>query len=362
MNDGSVAHFVYSYLPVSETFIYNDITSIRRYRVIVLSARKEKKILYPFENLRSIEDMRFPSNLCEFFMFKFFGRSEFLKKCLLECFLLHTHFGHVGLKLVGIKNELGIPMITNFYGADMPILRSSAKRRVLFENGELFIALSQDMKKDVMDLGCDEEKIKVMDTGIDISKFPFRKRNPGKKIRLLTVARLVEKKGLEYLIRAFARVNDAELTIIGRGPMEQRLKNLASTLGVDDKISFLGTVPYDALPSHYYNSDIFVLPSITDSRGGKDEFSMAMKEAMSTGMPVVSTFHAGIPEVITDGKNGFLAPEKDHIALADKIAYMAENPAVCRRISRAGRKTVEKVYDIRKRAKALEAVYKSYER
>src|SRR3989338_6674062 len=218
----NIVHFVYDYLPISETFIYNDITSIKKHNISVLSAKTRNMHLFPFKQIHSIDRLGIPAKYSEFARFKLFDSSAFFKKTILgtKAKLIHAHFGHIGAKLLKIKSTTKIPMITGFYGADIPILRNSGKAERLFSAGEAFIALSDDMKMDLMSIGCHEEKIRVRDVGIDISKFRFEARKPNGNLRFLCVARMVEKKGLPYLIQSMKKIAaalpEATLDIIGR--------------------------------------------------------------------------------------------------------------------------------------------------
>src|SRR3989344_967634 len=359
----NIVHFVYDYLPISETFIYNDITSIKKHNISVLSAKTRNMHLFPFKQIHSIDRLGIPAKYSEFARFKLFDSSEFFKKTILgtKAKLIHAHFGHIGAKLLKIKSTTKIPMITGFYGADIPILRNSGKAERLFSAGEAFIALSDDMKMDLMSIGCPEEKIRVRDVGIDISKFRFEARKPNGNLRFLCVARMVEKKGLPYLIQSMKKIAaalpEATLDIIGDGPMRGELETLVRHLGLENNVRLLGSAPYGEVIKHYYQSHIFVLPSVTDRAGGKDEFSTVIKEAMCSGMPVIATSHAGIPKIIKNGVNGFLVPEKDADALAEAAIGLVARQKTWKAIAMRGRKTIEKLYDIKQRARYLEKLY-----
>ena len=202
--------------------------------------------------------------------------------------------------------------------------------------------------------GCDPKKIIVHHSAIDCNKFFYRERSirRGEPIKIVTVCRLVEKKGLEYSIRAVARLLSRyptiEYTIIGTGPLEESLRNLINKLGVAQNVHLIGYVPQDQIPELLDKSDIFVLASVTAKNGDEEGIPNSLKEAMAEGLPVISTRSAGIPELVQDGKSGFLAPEHDVNAIEKKIELLIKDPGLCTKFGKKGRKKVYQEYDVKK--------------
>jgi len=144
--------------------------------------------------------------------------------------------------------------------------------------------------------------------------------------RILFVGRLVERKGVIYLIWAMRILKErgikAELRIVGEGLLMESLKNSAKDL---DSVKFLGKLSAEDLMEEYKRSDIFVLPSIVDSRGDTEGLGVVLLEALSFGLPVIASNVGGIPDIVEDGKTGILVPEKDPVAIADAIEKLLSN-------------------------------------
>ncbi|MFC2091719.1 glycosyltransferase [Elusimicrobiota bacterium] len=270
--------------------------------------------------------------------------------------IIHCHFGPVGR--VGLKmKELAIfrgKLITSFYGFDVSsyINRAPGIYRNLFDGSDLIIAISEYMKRQLCDLGCNKEKILIHHLGVDCKRFSYKIRSIRKDeaVRIVTVARLVEKKGVEYGMHAVARLIKSgikvEYSIVGDGPLKSYLNMLIKKLDVNDKIRILGWKRQDEVIRILNNSHILLAPSITGSDNGQEGTPVVLMEAMATGMPVISTYHAGIPELVDNGQNGFLVPEKDIDALTGKIEYLINNKELWPVMGRYGRNTVEKKYNI----------------
>ncbi len=280
--------------------------------------------------------------------------------------VLHCHFGQRGIYGAVLK-EVGIPgkLITSFYGGDLSSFIEEAGKSIykpLFEIGDFFLPLSKKFEKILLDLGCPPDKIKVLPLGIDLSKFKYIKRPKHEKITLLTVGRLVEKKGHRYAIEAIRKsvhLKKIEYLIAGDGPMRPELEKLTKKLGISANVEFLGVTNPDLIPKLYKKSDIFILPSHISSRGDTEGTPMVLMEAQATGLPIISTIHSSIPEVVLDKKTGFLVEEKDSEALAKKIDLFIENGALRERMGKLGRVFIRENYDKQILIKRLMEIYKS---
>jgi len=283
--------------------------------------------------------------------------------------IIYCHFGTAGILGVLLK-EIGITgkLITTFHGFDMSAYILSTNRNTykkLFAKGDLFLPISEHWKIKLIKLGCDKEKIVVHHMGVNLEKFKYfdRKKKSGEPIKILTIGRLVEKKGYEYAIKAIKKIivkyRNIEYIIIGDGPLENKLKKLVSESGIKKYIKFVGAAKQDEVLDFYKQAHIFMLPSITASNGDQEGIPVVLMEAQATGLPVISTFHTGIPEVVVDGKAGFLVPEKNVNALIEKLEYLIENPELWPKMGRYGRKFIEENYDIRKLNQKLLKIYQN---
>ncbi|MBA7689291.1 GDP-mannose-dependent alpha-(1-6)-phosphatidylinositol monomannoside mannosyltransferase [subsurface metagenome] len=128
---------------------------------------------------------------------------------------------------------------------------------------------------------------------------------------------------------------------------------------IKNYVKILGAVEQDEILKLYQQAHIFVLPSVTASNGDQEGIPVVLMEAQAVGLPIISTYHSGIPEVIMDGKSGFLVPEKDVNALADRLDYLIEHPEIWSEMGRCGRNFVEEKYDIKKLNQQLVEIYQN---
>ncbi|MBD6617958.1 colanic acid biosynthesis glycosyltransferase WcaL [Komarekiella sp. 'clone 1'] len=283
--------------------------------------------------------------------------------------IIHCQFGtfaQEGLILRDIGAIQG-KLITTFRGYDISQVVHQRGEDVydsLFAKGDFFLANCEYFKKRAIKLGCDEKKIVVHGSGIDSSRFPFKLRNPHPdgKIRITTTGRLIEKKGIEYSIRAVAKVSrihqNIEYNIIGDGYLKESLQQLIEELNIADKVHLLGWKNQPEIIEILDNSDIFMAPSVTATNGDQDAPVNTLKEAMLMTLPVIATRHGGIPELVQDGISGFLVPERDADAIAEKLSYLIEHPEIWSQMGQAGRTYVESNYDINKLNDELIQIYR----
>ena len=281
--------------------------------------------------------------------------------------IIHCHFGPNGiigvlLKEIGIKGKI----ITAFHGYDVNGYPKMAGKNIynnLFRKGDLFTVNTNFTKQRVLELGCEENKITILPAGFQVEKFRFfeRRVKHGEIIKILTVGRLVEKKGHEYAIQAVAKIakkhKNIQYIIAGDGPLRKNLEDLASELKIRNHIRFLGAVEQNQVLKLYQQAHVFILASVIASNGDREGQALVLQEAQAVGLPVTSTFHNGIPEGMLDGKSGFLVPERNVDALAEKLQYIIEHPEIWPEMGRYGRKFVEEKYDIKKLNQRLVELY-----
>ena len=282
--------------------------------------------------------------------------------------IIHCQFGTIGPVALKFRQTgiLSGKIITTFRGIDISRHIQEQGEDVydqLFVEGDFFFANCNFFRDRALKLGCDPNKIVVHGSGIDCSKFAFQSRffpNNG-KIRIATTGRLVEKKGIEYAIRAIAKIVDTypnlEYNIIGDGELMKDFQQLIAELEVGDTIKLLGWKDSSEIANILDRSHIFIAPSVTAADGNQDAPVNTLKEAMAMGLPVISTFHGGIPELVEDGVSGFLVPERNADAIAEKLQMLIENPQLWDKMGKNGRKQVEEKYDMNKLNDELVSVY-----
>lgn len=287
--------------------------------------------------------------------------------------VIHCHFGHQGQRGMAMRNMglLSGKLVTTFHGSDMSRYLRSTGTDVydrLFTEGDLFLPISRFWEGKLIDLGCDSDRITVHHMGIDCGSFTFSARDlpADGKVRLLSVARLVEKKGIEFAVRAVARMTDrypgVEYTIVGDGPLGASLTRLAEQLGVADRVKLVGGKNRDEVIRAMRGAHALLAPSVTSVDGDQEGIPVVLMEAMATGLPVLSTYHSGIPELVEDGTTGYLVAERDDEGLAKKLVRLFEDPAAYERIAAAARDRVERGFDIAKLNDRLLEVFQKVQR
>jgi colanic acid/amylovoran biosynthesis glycosyltransferase len=285
--------------------------------------------------------------------------------------LIHAHFGVEGVYALPLAKRLGIPLVTTFHGFDAtlstPALLTSPAwanyplfRHRLAAEGDLFLCASGFIRQRVLAMGFPEARTRVHYIGVDCRA--IRPRDPAEETRTIVhVARLVEVKGAKYLIRAFKAVAaahpDVELVLIGEGPLKRSLQALARSLGLGDRVRFLGAMPHDEVLGWIRKATMLVLPSVKTLTGRVEGLGMVMLEAAASGVPVVGSRIGGIPEGIVEGESGLLAPERDAAALADRMDVLLRDPERRRRMGGAARAHVERQFDLHRQTELLERHY-----
>jgi len=275
--------------------------------------------------------------------------------------LIHAHFATGGRTALPLARELGVPLLVTLHGFDVTFsgIRQEQYKR-LAEEASLFVCVSEFIRNCALALGFPAEKLITHYIGIDRELFA-----PGAPARprggILFVGRLIEKKGCEYLLRAMKRVQGAhpgcEVTIVGDGPLRPGLEALARELGI--RCKFRGVQPASVVRECLQEAKIFCVPSVTAANGDSEGLGMVFAEAQAMGVPVVSTKHGGIPEVVASQETGLLATERDIEALADALVLLLSDEDLWQRFHRAAQQRVEKHFDLTAQTKLLEKIYKT---
>ena len=303
--------------------------------------------------------------LCDQFIGEFIIRS--LKAHISNISLIHAHFGIDGYQSLWLRKKLNVPLITSLYGFDMetPYLHDTGRAKKLFAEGDLFLVLSRDMAQRLKEKGCPDNKIVVLSLGVDCKEqFQYKKRIRGQKTTFLILSHFVEKKGIIYGIEAFANIikehPNVELRIVGRGPLEDKLKNKVRSLKLDNRIKFINNYefpdPREIVLNEYYSSDIFVLPSV-DVEGDYGGTPTVLMEAQATGMPCITTDDAANSELVIDNITGFVVKQKDVDALTAKMIELIEKPDLCVEFGKNARVHVEKNFNQEIQVAKLKDIY-----
>jgi colanic acid/amylovoran biosynthesis glycosyltransferase len=360
----NIAHLTVKYLNFSETFIYEQIRNMTQFNPVVFTLNTNKNTeKFPVKELYSVSSLP-KIQQTEENIRSIFGRSLYFRELIkkLDVKLIHAHFAYMGNYALQFKKYFNIPLVTSFYGLDIyqltknPLYKLQLKR--LFKHGDFFLPYSSVMYERAIELGCPKEKLMTFTVGIDLQKFRFKERKPGRTINMLYIGRLVEKKGVHYLIQAFAksyeRHRNIKLTIIGDGPLYDQHAAEIKKLGLSQQITMLGYVP--DLAAEIERADFFLSPSVVarsgDAEGG---INVTVIEALASGMPAIVTRQTQ-SDLIFNGKTGFIARERDAEDLSNKMNIFIEKPELITQFGIIGRRSVEKL-DSKDQVIKLERIY-----
>lgn len=274
------------------------------------------------------------------------------------------HFGSTALRMLPVAQKRDIPLVAHFHGHDLSSsLRNRWYRWSLLHALEHFSAIvvvGSHQKKWMIEHGVPKERVHIIPCGVPTQVFKHKVRQPSKGMQFICVCRLVEGKGVEYCIRAFANVVkemiNGRLIIIGDGPLESDLKALVHELRLDECVTFAGLVCPDRVRDLLSESDVFIQHSIVSSTGCVEGFGVSVAEAAATGLPIVATRCGGIVDQVIDGKTGFLVEQKDYKSMAERMLQLACDAELRQKMGQEGRKRMIKHFDTKGQIAKLEEV------
>jgi glycosyltransferase involved in cell wall biosynthesis len=289
--------------------------------------------------------------------------------------LVHVHFGHEAVAFWPIARRLGLPIAVTLHGTDINIHREWWERRgagfatrryptrllkLTRQPRVHFIAVSNAVLDRAIDYGIPAEQLSVRYVGVDVTRF-VSAGNPiiRRKRRIIFVGRTIENKGGDVLIEAFARVRaevgDAELVIVGDGPLLEAWKRLAARAQVP--VVFTGALPSAGVKRQLDEARVFCLPSYTTPNGAAEGLPIVILEAQACGLPVVTSARGGTTEGIRHGETGFAFPERDVSALATALTRLLRDDELAQSMAEAGPRFVAERFDIRRCTSDLENLY-----
>lgn len=364
-----VLHYCKVWLAQTETWLYSQVDDLQRLglRAHVACQRIENFDQFPVQNLHSLQrsgrlpylwdrvvrKLRIRDHLA---FFERIGRE-------LRPQVVHSHFGNLGWANLGAIRALGAKHVVTFYGYDVnglptghPVWRR--RYRDLFNEVDRVLCEGSHMARCIVELGCPEDKVKVQHLGIAVDQIPLRPRSwaPGEPLRVLIAASFVEKKGIPYAIEALGRLArdvPLSLTLIGdagRKPGSQaekrRILAALERTGLRPRTRLLGYQPHAALLREAYAHHVFLQTSVTASDGDTEGGApVSIVEMMATGMPVISTRHCDIPELVGPELEEWLSPERDAGAVENNLRRLLGQAKDWGRFAALGRERVAREYD-----------------
>lgn len=356
-----VALFCTNFLPYSQAFVHEQIRQHQRYQVEVFAWRRFHPDRFPCEAVHLAPLHYIATRRCSAF-------DRRMREAPFD--IVHAHFGPGGCYALPFAQTARLPLVVTFHGYDVPLLSSrdrflplhwpyALRAPELLQQMALGLCASQELHDMLAALGVPQAKLRVFRLGIDVERFvPIQK--PTTEPIVTMIGRFVEKKGFEFGIRAFAQATTglpARLILVGSGPREPQLRALVAQLGISERVQFAGPLPQTEVATLLQQSSVLLAPSVVAKDGNRESGLIVVKEASACGTVPIGTLHGGIPEIIDDGATGFLVPERDVAALADRLGRVLTDGDLRQRLASAGRQKMLSEYDNRERVASLEALY-----
>jgi len=289
--------------------------------------------------------------------------------------VVHAHFWMSGRAAVAAAGPLGVPVVQTFHAlgtvkrrhqgaADTSPPQRLAEERAVARRADLVLATCRDEVAELVAMGADRARVRVVPCGVDVRMFTPagpRAHRSSVRHRVVTVGRMVERKGIDGAIAALALVPDAELVVAGGPPRTElaadpearRLAALARSLDVDDRVTLLGAVARAGMPPLLRSADAVVCAP------RYEPFGMVALEAMACGVPVVASAVGGLLDSVADGVTGVLVPPRDPDALAAALRALLADPARRAAMGRAGRRRALACFGWERIAEATLDAYRS---
>jgi len=302
-------------------------------------------------------------SLGQVYRFLFSGRLAYdLKK--LGCQHVHTHFAHVPTDIAMYAAALSdIPYSVTAHANDLFERGYLLQEKV--QRSSFFATISEYNIRMLERIACNKEQLKLIRCGVDAEKFSSRQDFvPNSTFKVGVIGRLVEKKGIDTLIKAFSLLKEqgikVSLSIAGSGPLDGELKAFVQEEGLgDNRVTFLGAIPHTQVAQFVESLDIFVLPCKQDKNGDMDGIPVVLMEAMLSGVPVISTSISGIPELVINNETGLLVAPNDEGELASAIKVMMDEAANRKNMTAKGITKVNSDFSLQGNTAKLNSLFKS---
>ncbi len=342
----------------SETFIHKSYAALSGRKTLLYGG------YFPthFTSKREEVGQEFPSRPKRFFWNKRRNENEVetakenLKYWLAEnkVDVVLAHYGPSGLAMMELCAEMNIPLVVHFHGYDAyrsDILEEQGRRYPeLFQHAAAIVAVSEDMKSQLLHLGANEDQLHLLHYGIETSFWQAQAivKSP---LQFLFVGRFVEKKSPGLVLQSFAKlvagIPEAKLGMIGEGPLLGECKALAIALGISKAVEFMGACSEESVRNAIWESRALILPSQVSEIGDSEGTPLVILEAGACGRPVIGTRHGGIVDVVKDGENGRLVNQGDAEGLANAMKMLADDIELARKMGMNGQAIIRSQFEAR---------------
>ncbi len=282
--------------------------------------------------------------------------------------LVHCYYGHKAVKYLKMLQASNVPFVISFHGVDVVKFISREgyveSLRSAFDSAQLVMGRSTSLLQRLLQLGCPAEKLRLNRTPIPLEDIVFRRRTPPQDgcWRLVQACRLIPKKGiftiLEALGQLIKRWPKLKYSLAGVGPAMGEIKRAIVRHGLEEHVEMLGWLPQKDLQDIYSRSHIFLHPSELTEENDQEGVPNSMLEAMAAGLPVVATYHGGIPEAVTHGEDGYLVAERSPNDLAQALTDLMESPEDIEAFSINAADSVRRKFGFKSQIRNLEDIYR----
>ncbi len=271
-----------------------------------------------------------------------------------EICVVLAEYGPTGVRLMESCREAQVPLVVHFHGYDayrQDILRKYQENYLkLFEQSTSLISPSKSLAEQLIRLGAPRNKVAICPVGVNVSFFTGA--NPETTPpHFVAVGRFVEKKAPQLTLMAFKQVlqeaPDASLTMIGEGPLLDGCQKLVKMLKIEHRVEFCSSFKPNEILDNFRKARCFVQHSMTARNGDSESGPVSIKEASAAGLPVVSTYHAGIPDIVVHGETGFLVNEKDVNEMARYMTVLALNPSLAQKMGEAAARRINEHFSLK---------------
>ncbi len=277
-----------------------------------------------------------------------------------------AEYGDVGAQVTEACRRLGVPLVVHFHGFDASVREVLEEHREsyprMFREAAAVIAVSRAMRRKLASLGAPEAKLHYNPYGIDCARFAGADPSSAPPV-FVAVGRFVEKKAPQLTIRAFAEVRgeheDARLRMIGDGPLLEECRALARELGLGGAVEFLGAQPHERVQEEMRGARCFVQHSVEAPNGDCEGTPVGVLEAGASGLPVVATRHAGIPDAVVEGETGLLVEERDVAGMAAHIRTLARDPVLAATLGQNARRHIAENFSMEQSDRKLWSIIES---
>jgi colanic acid/amylovoran biosynthesis glycosyltransferase len=377
-----VIHSFPNWLPQTQTWMYNQVKYLpENIDTHVVCEETENLDQFAVPNIHCLRDISITRSSLEKWMRKF--RMRYLLSYLsfvskeVGAQIIHSHFGHIGWTNMIAAKHNKLQHVVTFYGADinkLPIRDKTWIKRYheLFDRTDVFLCEGPHMAGKLVEMGCPAQKVSIHHLGVEVDQIPFMPRQwrKGEGLNVLIAGAFREKKGIPDALKALAGLKDAvpfTVTVIGdAGPErsskdeKRRILQTLSETGLESKTRLLGFQPYTVLLEEAYKHHIFISPSLTASDGDTEGGApVSILEMIATGMPVVSTTHCDIPEVIHYGIDGWLVKEHDIQGLTERLVWLIEHAGKWNGLLVSGRRYVAANFNVIQQGRSLAQIYEN---